>query len=459
MKTLRENMFQQLEDKEIFEDAKKYAYDYLDNANDRNVYPSKQAIENLNKFEEELPNESSDPQDILQQLHEYGSPATTSQIAGRYFGFVNGGIIPTALATRWLADCWDQNSALNVMSPITSKLEEVTEAWIKDLLGLPKHVVAGFVSGTSMAIFCGLAAARHRILKNNDWDVNAKGLNGAPKIRIVTCTQTHATVVKAIALLGLGVDNIEWVDVDDQGRIIPEAIPELDQNTILILQAGNVTSGSFEAFDEICDKANAANAWVHIDGAFGLWAAGSNYLKHLSKGIEKGNSWSVDAHKTLNTPYDNGILLCADKEALVHALQASGAYIVYSENRDGMLYTPEMSRRARVIELWATLKYLGKSGVDELVTGLHHRAVQFSKEIQEYGFTVLNEVVFNQVIVSCENEELNNQVINNVQDSGECWVGGGKWQGKSIIRFSVCSWATTAEDITRSVAAFVAAKN
>ena len=459
MKTLRENMFQQLEDKEIFEDAKKYAYDYLDNANDRNVYPSKQAIENLNKFEEELPNESSDPQDILQQLHEYGSPATTSQIAGRYFGFVNGGIIPTALATRWLADCWDQNSALNIMSPITSKLEEVTEAWIKDLLGLPKHVVAGFVSGTSMAIFCGLAAARHRILKNNDWDVNAKGLNGAPKIRIVTCTQTHATVVKAIALLGLGVDNIEWVDVDDQGRIIPEAIPELDQNTILILQAGNVTSGSFEAFDEICDKANAANAWVHIDGAFGLWAAGSNYLKHLSKGIEKGNSWSVDAHKTLNTPYDNGILLCADKEALVHALQASGAYIVYSENRDGMLYTPEMSRRARVIELWATLKYLGKSGVDELVTGLHHRAVQFSKEIQEYGFTVLNEVVFNQVIVSCENEELNNQVINNVQDSGECWVGGGKWQGKSIIRFSVCSWATTAEDITRSVAAFVAAKN
>lgn len=459
MKTLRENMFQQLEDKEIFEDAKKYAYDYLDNANDRNVYPSKQAIENLNKFEEELPNESSDPQDILQQLHEYGSPATTSQIAGRYFGFVNGGIIPTALATRWLADCWDQNSALNIMSPITSKLEEVTEAWIKDLLGLPKHVVAGFVSGTSMAIFCGLAAARHRILKNNDWDVNAKGLNGGPKIRIVTCTQTHATVVKAIALLGLGVDNIEWVDVDDQGRIIPEAIPELDQNTILILQAGNVTSGSFEAFDEICDKANAANAWVHIDGAFGLWAAGSNYLKHLSKGIEKGNSWSVDAHKTLNTPYDNGILLCADKEALVHALQASGAYIVYSENRDGMLYTPEMSRRARVIELWATLKYLGKSGVDELVTGLHHRAVQFSKEIQEYGFTVLNEVVFNQVIVSCENEELNNQVINNVQDSGECWVGGGKWQGKSIIRFSVCSWATTAEDITRSVAAFVAAKN
>ena len=459
MKTLRENMFQQLEDKEIFEDAKKYAYDYLDNANDRNVYPSKQAIENLNKFEEELPNESSDPQDILQQLHEYGSPATTSQIAGRYFGFVNGGIIPTALATRWLADCWDQNSALNIMSPITSKLEEVTEAWIKDLLGLPKHVVAGFVSGTSMAIFCGLAAARHRILKNNDWDVNAKGLNGGPKIRIVTCTQTHATVVKAIALLGLGVDNIEWVDVDDQGRIIPEAIPELDQNTILILQAGNVTSGSFEAFDEICDKANAANAWVHIDGAFGLWAAGSNDLKHLTKGIEKGNSWSVDAHKTLNTPYDSGILLCADKEALVHALQASGAYIVYSENRDGMLYTPEMSRRARVIELWATLKYLGKSGVDELVTGLHHRAVQFSKEIQEYGFTVLNEVVFNQVIVSCETEELNNQVINNVQDSGECWVGGGKWQGKSIIRFSVCSWATTAEDITRSVAAFVAAKN
>ena len=219
------------------------------------------------------------PQAILQQLHEYGSPATVSQVGGRYFGFVNGGVIPTALATRWLADCWDQNTALAVMSPIASKLEEVTEAWLKDLFGLPDNVVAGFVSGTSMAIFCGLAAGRHRVMQNNNWDVNAKGLNGAPKIRIVTCTQTHATVVKAIALLGLGVDNIEWVDVDEQGRIIPEAIPELDKNTILILQAGNVTSGSFEAFDEICDKANAAKAWVHIDGAFGLWAAGSNELK------------------------------------------------------------------------------------------------------------------------------------------------------------------------------------
>jgi len=459
MKTLREEMFQQIEDKKVFEDAKKYAYDYLDNALERNVFPSKQALENLDKFVEELPNESGDPQAILQQLHEYGSPATTSQIGGRYFGFVNGGIIPTALATRWLADCWDQNSALNVMSPIASKLEEITETWIKDLLGLPEHVVAGFVSGTSMAIFCGLAAGRHRVLQNNGWDVNAKGLNGAPRIRIVTCKQTHATVVKAIALLGLGVDNIEWVDVDDQGRILPDAIPELDQNTILILQAGNVTSGSFEAFDEICDKANAANAWVHIDGAFGLWAAGSKDLKHLTKGIEKGNSWSVDAHKTLNTPYDSGILLCDDKEALVHALQASGAYIVYSESRDGMLYTPEMSRRARVIELWATLKYLGKSGVDELVTGLHQRAVQFSEEITAHGFTILNDVVFNQVIVSCKTEELTNKVIKNVQDSGECWVGGGKWEGKTIIRVSVCSWATTVDDITRSVAAFATAKN
>ena len=459
MKTLREKMFLELEDKQIFEDAQKYAYDYLDNAKERDVFPSKQAIDNLDKFEETLPNESGNPQAILQQLHEYGSPATVSQIGGRYFGFVNGGIVPTALATRWLADCWDQNTALSVMSPIASKLEEVTEAWIKDLLGLPENVVAGFVSGTSMAIFCGLAAGRHRVLQNNGWDVNAKGLNGAPKIRIVTCTQTHATVVKAIALLGLGVDNIEWVDVDAQGRIILDEIPELDQNTILILQAGNVNSGSFEAFDEICDKANAANAWVHIDGAFGLWAAGSNDLKHLTKGIEKADSWSVDAHKTLNTPYDSGILLCADKEALVHALQASGAYIVYSENRDGMLYTPEMSRRARVIELWATLKYLGKSGVDELVTGLHHRAVQFSEEIQAQGFTVLNEVVFNQVLVSCETEELTKKVIKLVQDSGECWVGGGKWERKSVIRFSVCSWATTKEDITRSVAAFAAAKN
>jgi len=336
---LQNKMFQEMEAKDIFEQAKGYAFDYADKALERNVFPTDAAINNLNQFVEDMPGVSSDATDILEQLHTQGSPASVSQIGGRYFGLVNGGVVPTALAARWLSDFWDQNTPLYLSSPIASKLEEVTELWLRQLLGLPDSVVAGFVSGSSMAIFCGLAAGRYRIFQNNNWDINKKGFNGAPKIRIVAGKQAHGTVIKAIALLGLGIDNIEWVETDNQGRIDPRAVPDLDANTLLLLQAGNVNSGSFDAIDEICDKANAANAWVHIDGAFGLWAAGSKRLDHLTRGIEKADSWSLDGHKTLNTPYDNGILLCKDKDALVQALQASGSYIVYTENRDGMMYT------------------------------------------------------------------------------------------------------------------------
>ena len=455
---LQQKMFQQMEQKEIFQQAKNYAFDYADKALDRNVYPSDAAIANLARFDEALPDAIGDAAEVIKILHDYGSPATVSQIGGRFFGLVNGGVIPASLAARWLSDFWDQNTPLYITSPITSKLEEISEAWLKQLFGLPDSVVAGFVSGSSMAIFCGLAAGRYRIFNNNGWDVNKQGLNGAPKIRIVAGRQAHGTVVKAIALLGLGIDNIEWVDTDEQGRINPALIPELDANTILLLQAGNVNSGAFDAIDEICDKANQANAWIHIDGAFGLWAAGSQKLRHLTKGIEKANSWSVDSHKTLNVPYDSGILLCNDSEALVQALQASGSYIVYGENRDGMLYTPEMSRRARVIELWAALRYLGKSGIDELVTGLHQRALEMSLALKVEGFEILNDVVFNQILVSCGDDETTLKTIENIQQSGECWVGGAKWDTKAVIRISVCSWATTRADIKRSVKAFVAGR-
>jgi glutamate/tyrosine decarboxylase-like PLP-dependent enzyme len=324
---------------------------------------------------------------------------------------------------------------------------------------LPNETVAGFVSGTSMAILCGLAAARYKVLKRLDWDINSKGLINAPRIRIVTGKHVHGTVLKAIALLGLGKDAIEWVDVDQQGRIIPENIPELDEKTILILQAGNVNSGAFDSFDNICDKANKSNAWIHVDGAFGLWTAGSEKLNYLTKGIEKANSWSVDGHKTLNTPYDCGIILCNDKEALVSALQATGSYIVYGEKRDGMLYTPEMSRRARIVELWATIKYLGQKGIDDLVFGLHERAVQFATELKEKDFCILNEVVFNQVLVSCESDEMTMRTLELIQNLRECWCGGSQWGNHKVIRISVCSWATTYEDISRSVKAFVKARN
>ena len=456
---IRNRMFQEMRDKQIFEQAKQYAYDYADKALGRDVYPTDEAISNLNALVEDMPKESAPAQEILSELHHYGSPATVSQIGGRYFGLVNGGVVPVSLAARWLSDFWDQNTPLYVTSPIASSLEAITERWLRQLFGLPNNIVAGFVSGTSMAILCGLAAGRYRIFQNQGWDINKQGFIGAPEIRIVAGRQAHGTVVKAAALLGFGIDNIEWVATDDQGRIKPDAVPELDSSTILNLQAGNVNSGAFDDFATLCKKAKAANAWVHIDGAFGLWAAGTKNLSYLTRGIESANSFSVDGHKTLNTPYDSGIILCSDEEALVNALQASGSYIAYSENRDGMLYTPEMSRRARVVELWATLKYLGKSGVDELVYGLHERAVQFSEELREEGFVILNDVVFNQVLVGFDDENLTPMMIERIQASGECWVGGANWDGQPVIRISVCSWATTPDDITRSVKAFVSARN
>ena len=360
---IRAKMLLELKEKKIFNQIKDYAFDYADKAFERNVFPTKEALERLSVFDENFPEVSHSPKDVLELLHKYGSPATVTEIGGRYFGFVIGGIIPTALAAKWLVDFWDQNSVLYVTSPITSKLESIVEKWLLQIFNLPKNSVAGIVSGTSQAILCGLAAARYRIFNRLDWDINSKGFVGAPKIRVVAGKHAHSTILKMVALLGLGKDNIEWVDTDLQGRIIPDNIPQLDESTILILQAGNVNSGSFDDFDKICEKAKEANAWIHIDGAFGLWATGSEKLKHLTKGIEKANSWSVDGHKTLNTPYDSGIVLCNDSEALISALQNVGSYIVLSDDRDGMLYTPEMSRRARAVELWASLKYLGRKGL------------------------------------------------------------------------------------------------
>jgi len=454
----QKKMLDEMVSKVIFNRAKSYAFDYADNVLDRTVFPTPEALQNLQYFTEDFPKSPGDALEILAQLHQYGSPATVSQTGGRYFGFVNGGVVPVALATRWLTDFWDQNAALHIISPVAAKLEEVCETWLKQLFGLSETFVAGFVSGSSTAIFAGLAAGRYRILQNQNWDVNRKGMNGAPEIRVVAGREAHGTVTKALALLGIGTDNVAWVDTDEQGRIIPALMPILDDRTIIVLQAGNVNSGAFDAIDEICNKANVANAWVHVDGAFGLWAAGSAQLRHLTGGIEKANSLSVDGHKTLNTPYDCGIVLCADKQALAQAMQASGSYITYGEHRDGMLYTPEMSRRARAVELWAVLKYLGRAGVDALVSGLHARALQMQDELKSAGFQILNDVVFNQIVICCESDAITQASLSAVQQSGECWMGGSVWRGRAVIRISICSWVTTANDVTRAVNALIKAR-
>ena len=445
--------------KALLDQARQYALEYIDGIEKRAVYPDENAIQNLHRFDEQLPECSQSGAVTLEMLNAYGAPATVAQTGGRYFGFVNGGVVPTALAARWMADAWDQNPALYVISPVVGKLEQVCERWLRELLELPDGTVAGFVSGSSTATLCGLAAARYELLKRLDWDVNAHGLFNAPPIRVIVSEQAHSSVFKALALLGLGRDRIERVPADGQGRIDASRIPVLDGRCLLILQAGNVNTGAFDAFEEICDPAKKNDAWVHVDGAFGLWVKASQARKALAQGVERADSWSVDGHKTLNTPYDCGIVLCRQPDSLVAAMQASGAYIQYSEHRDGMMHVPEMSRRARAVDLWATLRYLGRNGVAELIDGMCERAAQFAERLAAHRFCILNAVVLNQVLVAADTPEQTLEILANIQASGVCWCGGTQWNNEPAIRISVSSWATTPEDVDRSVDAFVDARS
>ena len=456
--SLHDEMTRQLEDKALFEQAKAYAYDYFARVCEMDAVPSEENKRALMRLEEALPEEPQNAQEILSLLQSAGKDTISAQGGGRYFGFVNGGILPVSLAARWLSDAWDQNAALYVMSPLAAKLEDVCERWLVELLGLPVETAAGFVSGSSSATLCALAAARDSLLLRQGWDVRERGLYGAPVLRVVLGEQAHSSVLKALSLLGMGKANAILAPVDAQGRIDPARLPEIDGSTLLILQAGNVNGGAFDPFELLCARARACGAWVHVDGAFGLWAAACTRTKPLTRGMSLADSWSTDAHKTLNAPYDNGIVFCRDRAALIQTMQATGSYLQYSQQRDGMLYTPEMSRRARSIELWAALRYLGRSGVDALVDGLCEHARLFAEQLTKHGFRVLNDVVFNQLVVACESPEETRATLNEIQSGGVCWCGGALWKGEPVIRVSVCSWRTTKEDVALSVQAFSAAR-
>ncbi len=454
MNLLQQRMQDELQNKSLFEQAKTNAYSYMNGIRKMDTFPSKPNLENMAYFEEPLPKQTCNAIELIEKLHEFGSPATIAQTGGRYFGFINGGAIPVSLGVKWLTDVWDQCGGLYLTSPINSKLESICEDWLKSIFNLPPATVAGFVSGTSMANLCGLAAARFHLLQKMGWDINEKGLGGAPAIRIIAHEQAHASIKKTLALLGYGKKNIEWVASDDQGRCMLEKLPPLDASCLVLLQAGNANTGSFDNFDAICDLANKVGAWVHIDGAFGLWAAASTSLSYLTKGMQKASSWAVDGHKTLNTPYDSGVILCKYPKALISALQATGEYILYSEQRDPLLYTPELSKRARAIELWATMKYLGSDGIDTMITTFHERAKQLEYGLTKLGLEIVNEVVFNQVLVATKKEKNTKELINYIQNSRECWLGGSTWNGKTVIRISICSWMTTEKDIEHTLLLF-----
>jgi glutamate/tyrosine decarboxylase-like PLP-dependent enzyme len=302
-----------------------------------------------------------------------------------------------------------------------------------------------------------VATARDALLSRQGHDVRAQGLFGLPEIRVVVGDHIHVSALRALSLSGLGEERVERVPVDDQGRMRADLLPPLDETTLVLCQAGNVNSGGFDPVGEVCERAEGSGAWIHVDGAFGLWAGASRNTHHLYEGIERADSWSTDAHKTLNVPYDSGLLLVRDGTALRSTLLAQAAYLTAGD-RDGMSHTLEMSRRARVVELWAVLKTLGRSGVEDLIDRLCLHARAFADELAEHGFEIRNDVVFNQVLVACESGAVTEQTLTELQSSGECWCGGGSWFGDPVIRVSVCSWATDEDDVSRSVRAFVAAR-
>jgi glutamate/tyrosine decarboxylase-like PLP-dependent enzyme len=445
-------------DKKLFNKAAAYADNYLTSLDKRSVFPGNKAINNLSAFNEPMPLHSCKGDEILDMLHRYGSPATVAQNSGKYFGFVNGAALPDAVATSWLSSAWDQNAALYLMSPIASFLEKVCEKWLIELFDLPDTCVAGFVSGSSTATLCGLAAARQHLLSRLGWDINKKGLSGAPNIQIIVGEQSHSSVFKALAMLGYGMEQLEVVAADDQGRMRIDALPKINGQALIIAQAGNVYSGGFDPLPAISRLSQKTDSWLHIDGAFGMWCTCSTNLKHLTKGMEMADSWSVDAHKTLNAPYDCGIVLCRDPDALATAMQATASYIHYSDKRDPMMFVPEMSRRARSIELWAALKSLGREGIAQLVDQLHHLAITFAHSLQNRGFHIQNEVAFNQVLVACDDDAQTNATLSHVQNSGICWCGSAIWRNQPVIRISVCSYLTDEKDIEESVHAFVQAR-
>jgi glutamate/tyrosine decarboxylase-like PLP-dependent enzyme len=376
---------------------------------------------------------------------------------GRYFGFVIGGMVPAALAATWLAGAWNQNATLRVMSPIAAELEDVVLRWICEALELPADCSGGLVTCATMANFTALVAARHALLKRAGWNVTEDGMFGAPPIQVVVGAEVHASILKALSLAGFGRKRVTIVEADGQGRMRPDKLPNLSEQTIVCIQAGNVNTGAFDPAEEICRAAKERGAWVHVDGAFGLWARVSPKYAHLARGLEKADSWATDAHKWPNAGYDSGIVLAKDGAALRASMGMTAAYLEPGTRREPMYHVPEASRRARGVELWAALKSLGRAGLRDLIERTCFHAQQFAAGLRDAGFEILNEVVINQVLVSFGSSEVTRKVIRRVQEDGTCWCGGTVWQGKTAMRISVSSWATSPNDVERSLHAIIRA--
>jgi glutamate/tyrosine decarboxylase-like PLP-dependent enzyme len=426
-----------------------------------------------------LPDEGVDPAKVVHDLAEGAEPGLVATGSPRYFGFVIGGALPAALAADWLAATWDQNAGLYACGPPAAVVEEVAGRWVLDLLGLPASASFGFVTGGQMANFTALAAARHAVLTREGWDVEARGLSGAPAVRVITSDLRHATIDRALRYLGLGTDAAVVIPTGPDARLpvggLAAALADRSGGgptpTIVCTQAGEVNSGSIDPLAEVCEVAHAAGAWVHVDGAFGLWAAASPTLRSTLAGVEQADSWAADFHKWLNVPYDSGFVACADPDAHRGAMGVRAAYLIHADDdhsaaRDEVDWTPEFSRRGRGFAVYAALRSLGRRGVADLVEGCCARARQFAERLSRMDRAdVLNDVVLDQVLVRFRatsgsgepdhtaDDAVTRRVVEAVQASGECWMSGTTWRGQAAMRISVVNWQTTAADVDRSVAA------
>ena len=430
---------------------------YLRDLETRRVLPSAEAVAGLAEFYAPLQQESISPEAVIDELDRIASPATMGMPGPRFFGFVIGGSLPVALAANWLATAWDQNTGLYNSTPGTSALEEVALKWMLDLLGLPATTAGAFVTGTTVAHITSLAAARHAVLARAGWNVEADGLFGAPPITVIVGGEAHPTLFKALGVVGLGRNRVVTVPVDDQGRLRAYALPPISGPTIVCVQAGNVNTGAVDPIRAIVEHVRRGdNTWVHVDGAFGLWARVAPSRAHLLDGLELADSWATDGHKWLNVPYDSGIAFVRDGNALRKSMAISAEYLpTETEHRNPSDYTPELSRRARGVDTWAALRSLGRAGLSEMIERSCRQARRFAEGLSAAGFEILNDVALNQVLVSFDSPERTNRVIAGIQDEGTCWCGVTVWQGRTAARISVSCWATTDDDVEKSIEAIV----
>jgi glutamate/tyrosine decarboxylase-like PLP-dependent enzyme len=431
---------------------------YLASLDKRPVAPDAAALAGLARFDEPLPDLPGDPAATLALLDEAGSPATMASAGGRYFGFVVGGSHPAALAASWLATAWDQNAALPVMSPAAARLHDVVAGWLSELLGLPAGTAAVFVTGAAMANAAALTAARDHQLARAGWDVQANGLFGAPELTVLVGEKAHSTVIKALGLIGLGRERVRRIPADDQGRLRADCLPQdLAGPAVVCVQAGEVNTGAFDPFPAVVEWARRHRAWVHVDGAFGLWALVDPARSHLTAGLPDADSWATDAHKWLNVPYDCGIALVRRPEDLRRSFASVAGYLPPDTGFEAMHHTPQASQRARQVEVWAVLRTLGRQGVTDLITRTCDHAQAMAVRLRQAGLEVLNDVVLNQVLVRAATDDRTLALVESVQQDGTSWCGPTVWEHRPAMRISVSGWATSAEDVAQSAAAIIAA--